>query len=127
MAYSLNFKKGVNAISRALRLLDSTLNLAVYSVIFKRLECIEIFNSPLGTDSDKIEKFMELIIPPFNAILLESTMSIVSSLSQILCERHNLIWLAKSKAGLVILTMLLSRAETLKQSTDLGEQDLSMW
>jgi DNA topoisomerase 2-associated protein PAT1 len=52
---------------------------------------------------------------------------------RIILERHNLLWFAKSRVGLVILTMMLSRAELLKQgvvspeSGQLPEQELGMW
>jgi hypothetical protein len=48
-------------------------------------------------------------------------------------ERHNIVWMAKSKIGLAFLTMFLSRAEMLKQLAPQqgpeapSEQDLFLW
>ncbi len=60
-------------------------------------------------------------------------MSILIALMRIILERHNLVWLAKSRVGLVFLTMLLSRAEIVKQSASIedevsvSESELVMW
>lgn len=73
---------------------------------------------------------MNYILPTLTTIINDATLSTIASLMRIILERHNLLWLAKSRVGLVIQTMILSRAELLKQGslTDLlNEQELQGW
>lgn len=65
-------------------------------------------------------------------------MEVIANLTRTILERHNLLWFAKSRVGLVILTMIFSRAELLKQggggsplndepTANLSDQELGMW
>ncbi len=80
---------------------------------------------------------MNYILPTLTNIVNEANMQVIAALMRIILERHNLFWFAKSRVGLVILTMFLSRAEMLKQGestptateaeTPLPEQELALW
>jgi DNA topoisomerase 2-associated protein PAT1 len=59
---------------------------------------------------------MTHIFPVFTTIITEAEMGILLVLMRIVLERHNLIWLASCRVGLVLLTMILSRAEMVKQN-----------
>ena len=65
---------------------------------------------------------MNNILPVFTNIISDADMSILSVFMRIVLERHNLVWLAKSRVGLVLLTMILSRAELVKQNLS-GEEN----
>jgi DNA topoisomerase 2-associated protein PAT1 len=130
----LNYPKGLKAAHRALSLLDIQPSLGFFSLLFKRIECLDITNTQLGKEREKVESFMTNIFPSLTNILSESTIPILNALMQIILERHELKWLIKSRVGLVVLTMMLSRAELLKQQntstpdqTPISEDDLSMW
>jgi DNA topoisomerase 2-associated protein PAT1 len=84
---------------------------------------------------------MTHILPVFTSIVTEADMSVLVVLMRIVLERHNLVWLAQCRVGLVLLTMILSRAELVKQSSSspaegetveenhvgLSDSDSSMW
>ncbi|KAI8897765.1 topoisomerase II-associated protein PAT1-domain-containing protein [Globomyces pollinis-pini] len=130
---SMNIQKGLIAISRALSKLNQKQTLGIFSTLLTRLECLNVCNSGLGKDTEKVEAFMSHILPSLVHVIADSTLTVVSSLMKIILDRHNLIWLAKSRVGLVILTVMLSRAETLQQAVvspildPPSEQELSMW
>lgn len=51
---SLNHIKGLKAASRALSILNTQQCLGFYSIIFKRFECLNVCNYPLGTETEKV-------------------------------------------------------------------------
>ena len=99
-----------------------------YSTLFSRLESLDVCNVGTGVVSDKVDHFMSQAIPPLVNLLADVPLGILNSFMKILLERHNLVWLARSRTGLAIFTMILSRAEILKQGTPLpSDQELGMW
>jgi DNA topoisomerase 2-associated protein PAT1 len=91
------------------------------------MECLEVCNLSLGEKSDSVDHFLETLLPILSEIVSESPLSVVSSLVQIILERHNLIWVAKSRIGLEILTLFLSKAELLKSADNVDEKELQAW
>ncbi|KAJ1332829.1 hypothetical protein BSLG_008458 [Batrachochytrium salamandrivorans] len=126
-----NFTKGIRAFLRSLRFLDSDQVMRMLSVLLIRFECLKVSNISTGTNSDEVDIFMSLVISLLVGVVSDASMIAVISLARIVLERHNMAWFAKSKAGLSILTMLLSRAEVLKQGAAghslPSDQELGMW
>ena len=52
---SLNHLKGLQAANRGLNILDTKQNLGFFSIMFKRLECLNVCNYTLGEESEKVE------------------------------------------------------------------------
>jgi Topoisomerase II-associated protein PAT1 len=50
----LNRSKGLEAVSRGLLLLDAKQSLGFFSVLFKRIECLNVMNFALGKNSEKV-------------------------------------------------------------------------
>jgi hypothetical protein len=50
----LNRLKGLEAVSRGLLLLDAKQSLGFFSVLFKRIECLNVMNFALGKNSEKV-------------------------------------------------------------------------
>jgi hypothetical protein len=124
----------LKATQRALSHLGLQPALGFFSLVFKRFECLDVANIVLGQEREKVELFMNSLFPTLTSILNESNLPVLNTLMQIMLERHDLQWLAKSRVGLVILTMILHRAELLKQGTQSpatsggpSEEDLGMW
>jgi hypothetical protein len=124
---ALNYRKGLHIIGRVLDILDTAQNLGYFSILFKRLECSDVCNIILGKKTNQVEEFMNNILPALTAVFGESSFRTVCSLIQIILERHNLIWLAGSRVGLVIMTMILSRAEILKQGSNGLKEENNAW
>jgi DNA topoisomerase 2-associated protein PAT1 len=67
------------------------------------------------------------IVPVLVKFISETSLTVINSYVRVILERHNLLWIVKSKPGLAIMTMLLSRAEILKQGSERLETELSLW
>ncbi|KAI8989976.1 topoisomerase II-associated protein PAT1-domain-containing protein [Pilobolus umbonatus] len=64
---------------------------------------------------EEVELFMNIVVPPLLTIIAESQLSVVSKLLETMLRSNEITEIAQSKPGLAFLTMLLSRAEILKQ------------
>ncbi|KAI8906464.1 topoisomerase II-associated protein PAT1 [Gorgonomyces haynaldii] len=118
----LNYNKGMKILSRVFRFMSPDQIFAVYSTIFTRLECLDVING----DKEETEIFLSTVVPQFVTLASDLGFGRVNQLMSILLERHNMVWMCKSSCGLSLLTVLLSRAETLKQE-GAKEQEQSAW
>ena len=119
----------MKAIPRILRFMNNDQILAVFSTLLTRLECLDVCNTPLGENKDEILAFMNHVLPAFVAVISDASLAIMNSLAKIILERHNIVWVCKNRVGLALLTVLLSRAETLKQATgeNNSDPDVVLW
>lgn len=58
---SLNHTKGLIAANRALSHLDTKQSLGFFSIFFNRLECLNVCNYKLGSETEKVFYIQELI------------------------------------------------------------------
>ncbi|KAI8928650.1 topoisomerase II-associated protein PAT1-domain-containing protein [Entophlyctis helioformis] len=127
----LNYPKGSKVLARAIRFLTREQVLGIFSTILQRFECLDVSNIPTGTHKPEVETFMANVVPLLVSIVSEAPLVIINSLMRVVLERHNMVWFAKNRAGLALLTMFLSRAEILKQvatnAPPPSEQELGMW
>lgn len=68
------------------------------------------------TMRDEVELFLATVIPPLFAHISESPLNIIMGLLGLVLDRTNMHVVARSKVGMSLLTILISRAELLKQS-----------
>ncbi|KAJ3092522.1 hypothetical protein HK102_006299 [Quaeritorhiza haematococci] len=139
LAYFLAYNKGKKVIPRLLRFLTPDQTLQFTTVLLTRLESIDVCSIPTGTPSEDVDLFTANVVPPLVGFVSEVPLSVVNALTRTLLERHNVVWVVKSKVGLAVLTMLLSRAEILKQTAAASgggaggqpmtptEADLAVW
>jgi len=128
LTHFLHYAKGKKIISRALKNLNPALQIAFVKTLCKRLEGLDACHVPIGQKTNGgVELFMQSVIPVFVQVINELDLENVNQLTRILFERHPCLWLVKSKVGLAILAMLLSRAEIVKSSSGQGEQILENW
>ncbi|KAI9205767.1 topoisomerase II-associated protein PAT1 [Polychytrium aggregatum] len=137
LAYFLSYPKGKRIFPRVTRFLLLDQMIVLFTALLSRLESLDVCNLPCTANGEKpheeVEIFMTNCLPPLVGLVSELPMHILNSCMRLLLERHNMVWLAKSKVGLAILTMFLSRAEILKQGgAQQGvphptESDLAVW
>ncbi|KAJ3247923.1 hypothetical protein HDU78_002676 [Chytriomyces hyalinus] len=132
--YFLSYSKGKKAFSRLVPYLTPDQMFAALSTLFSRAESLDVCNMPAGSQDEAIELFASTVVPTLVSFISEVPLQVVNAFLRILLERHNMVWLAKSKAGLAFLALLLSRAEILKQGGGLqqglrppGADDLALW
>jgi len=74
---------------------------------------------------EEVELFSHAVMPPLFAHISESPLNIIIGLLGLVVDRTNMAVVARTKIGMSLLTMLISRAELLKQSTP--EMNLVDW
>jgi len=74
---------------------------------------------------EEVELFLGTVIPPLFAHVSESPLNIIIGLLGLILDRTNMHTVARSKVGMSLLTILISRAELLKQSAP--EMDAADW
>ncbi|KAJ3196641.1 hypothetical protein HK101_008218 [Irineochytrium annulatum] len=132
--YFLSYGKGKRLIPRIIRLLTPEQILVMLTTILARAEGLDVCNMPAGTTDEQVDLFVTNVVPCMVAFVSEVPLHVVNACTRILLERHNMVWLARSRVGLAFLTMLLSRAEILKQGGGAAQglappsaEDLSLW
>ncbi|KNE60025.1 hypothetical protein AMAG_05465 [Allomyces macrogynus ATCC 38327] len=65
---------------------------------------------------DATEQFMHYVVPPLVQFIADAPWNVVQSCLEVLLDRNDVVRLGASRAGLVVLTMLISRAEILHQT-----------
>ena len=76
---------------------------------------------------EEIEVFANHVLPPLLGYVYEAPMSVVIGLLAIVLDRVDIRAVSMTKIGLQFLAMFFSRAEILKQSGQLDEQDIRDW
>ena len=74
---------------------------------------------------EEVELFVHQVLPPLFAHIDESKLNIVIGLLGLILDRTNLHVVARSQVGMSLLTILISRAELLKQTNP--EEDTGLW
>lgn len=100
---------------RIMRVLSPDFTLAVLNTLLSRFDGLDVCHIRTGVHNDEVELFMQTIIPTFVSYVSEVNLTKVNSFMRTILERHHCRWLTSSKVGLAVMTMLLSRAEILKQ------------
>lgn len=74
---------------------------------------------------DEIELFAHTVMPPLFSHISDAPLNIIIGLLGLIIDRTNLHVVARSKIGMSLLTILISRAELLKQSAP--EMNVTEW
>jgi DNA topoisomerase 2-associated protein PAT1 len=121
----LSHAKGKKAIPRIFRHLDEQQRLTMLTLIVIHLDYLDVIrdayppadNTPLPPRvKEEIELFSAAVMPPLFSYVNEAPLSIIIGLLGLVLDRTHVQSIARTKIGVGILTMLISRAELLKQS-----------
>lgn len=120
----LSHAKGKKAIPRLFRHIDEQERITVVTMIVVHLDGLSVVNQAIAAPEEplnpavreEVELFSATVLPPLFAHMSESPLNIIIGLLGLILDRTNLHVVARSKIGLSLLTILISRAELLKQS-----------
>lgn len=87
-------------------------------------------NSPLPSRvKEEVELFSQAVMPPLFSYVNEAPLNIIIGLLGLVLERTHVQAIVRTKIGLSILTMLISRAELVKQqqAQAQGSDDWQQW
>lgn len=127
----LSHPKGKKAIPRVFRLIDQEQRVTILTMIVVHLDQLDVIRNgrsppgdsqPAATMREEIELFMQTVMPCLLGYVGEAPLNIVSGLLQLVMEHTNIVNIVMTKVGLGVLTMLLSRAEIVKEA-GIAEQE----
>ncbi|KAI0219563.1 DNA topoisomerase 2-associated protein pat1 [Massospora cicadina] len=115
---------GKKVLPRMLRYLSPDQTLSFITALLANLEELNVCRNgvcpPKGRLSpamlEEVELFLLSVCPLVLNYVSEAPLVTVNGLLGLLTERNSVVWLSRSKVGLAILTLFLTRIETLRQS-----------
>ena len=132
----LSYAKGKKAIPRIFRHIDHEQRLTILTIIMVHLNVLDVTHQgqPLLNGAqlsarmrDEIELFAQAVMPSLFTIVNEAQLNVVSGLLNLILDRTNIRNIARTKIGMGILTMLISRAELVKQAEISNDQEWEVW
>lgn len=132
----LSHPKGKKLIPRVFRQIDDQQRLTIITMIMVHLDQLDVVRLacqavpetplPLGVRHD-IELFSQAVMPALFAYAADAPFGLIIGLVGLITDRVNVAAVARTKIGLGLLTMFISRAELVKQSGNASESDLEQW
>ncbi|KAI9679456.1 MAG: hypothetical protein M1817_005478 [Caeruleum heppii] len=132
----LSFAKGKRAIPRIFRHIDQEQRVIILTMVVVHIGILDVVRLAIPKAGEyqlptalreEVELFSQTVMPSLFGSVNESPLSIAVGLLGILLDRASIGTVARTKIGLSILTMLLSRAEILKQGAKPDEQEWEQW
>ncbi|KAK8106421.1 DNA topoisomerase 2-associated protein p.t1.c1 [Apiospora kogelbergensis] len=133
----LSYPKGKKAIPRVFRQLSHTQRTTILTMIVVHLDQLDVVHGaqvqtgePINMSAamrESIETFSMAVMPSLFNLLNETELHIVSGVLGIITQRVNIDSIARTRIGISVLTMILSRAEIIKESGLANEQSWQQW
>ena len=132
----LSFSKGKKAFPRIFRQIDQEQRVIILTMIVVHLDQLDVIRraqiSPGETQPslaarEEIELFSHAVMPSLLGYVSEAPIDIMIGLLGLIIGHTNVLVISKTKIGLGILTMLLSRAELVKESGIVSDHDWQEW
>ncbi|KAJ1976645.1 DNA topoisomerase 2-associated protein pat1 [Dimargaris xerosporica] len=129
----LSVSKGKKLIPRIYQHLDADQVLRFVMTLVTNFESLDVCRSSFefglsGTISAAITEenqlFMNAVLPPMVAFINDAPLSTVNTLLNLFIDRNSVPWVARSKVGLSLLTVFISRGEVLRLQ-DAPAEDLA--
>lgn len=126
----LSFGKGMKAMPRVFRHISHEQRTTILTIIIVHLDQLVVVRQGIlqageielnNSVRESIEIFSLSVMPPLFSYLNETGLDIVSGIMGLLLNL-NIDLIARTRIGLSMLTMILSRAELIKQSGTVSEQ-----
>lgn len=132
----LSFAKGKKAIPRVFHQIDQEQRVTILTMIVVHLDQLDVVreaqlasgeSQPPPQVREEIELFSQAVMPCLLGYVSEAPINIVIGLLGLLIDHTNLATVVHAKIGLGMLTMLLSRAELVKESGSVSDPDWQQW
>jgi DNA topoisomerase 2-associated protein PAT1 len=131
----LSFSKGKKAIPRVFRHITGEQKTTILTMIVVHLDQLDVVREGLipqgdvqlnSSTRDKVELFSLAVMHTLFGYLNDADLAIVAGLLGLIISRTNTDLISRTRIGVSMLTMLLSRAELIKQSGG-NEQEWENW
>ncbi|CAJ2512393.1 Uu.00g054080.m01.CDS01 [Anthostomella pinea] len=133
----ISYPKGKKAIPRVFRHLSHTQRTTILTMIVIHLDQLDVVRGaqvqtgePITLDAasrERIEVFSSAVMPSLFQLLNESELDIVTGVLGLITQNLNVDLVARTRIGVSMLTMILSRAELIKQAGQSNERTWQQW
>lgn len=132
----LSFSKGKKAIPRVFRHITQEQRTTILTMIVVHLDQLDVVRQALlapgetqlnASIRENIELFSLAVMPSLFAFLNEAGLDIVDALLALIMAKTNIEIDARTRIGVSMLTMILSRAELIKQATTVDDREWNHW
>ncbi|KAI0460286.1 topoisomerase II-associated protein PAT1 [Xylaria acuta] len=133
----MSYPKGKRAIPRVFRYLSPTQRTTILTMIIIHLDQLDVVRGaqvqtgePISHDAatrERIELFSLAVMPSLFQLLNESDLDIVTGVLGLITQNINVDLVARTRIGVSMLTMILSRAELIKQAGQTNEHSWQQW
>ncbi|KAI4137177.1 MAG: hypothetical protein L6R39_007435 [Caloplaca ligustica] len=132
----LSYPKGKKAIPRIFRHIDQEQRLTILTMIAVHLNVLDVIRlmqpqangvQPSAGAREEVELFCQAVMPSLFGYINEAPLQIIMGLLGVILDRSNMQAIAQTKVGLEILTILISRAELIKQAEDSNNEEWEQW
>lgn len=129
----LSYPKGKKAIPRIFNHIDENQRLTILTMIMVHLDILDVIRQaqpgaqPSSMSREQVDLFLQAVMPSLFSYVTEAPLNIVIGLLGLVIERVNLNSVARTRVGLEVLTMLLSRAAIVKATEATDDQTWEQW
>ncbi|PWY79271.1 topoisomerase II associated protein [Aspergillus heteromorphus CBS 117.55] len=132
----LSYPKGKKAIPRIFRHIDQEQRVTILTMIVVHLDSLDVVRraqpvpgetQPSLAVREAIELFSQAVMPSLLGYVNEAPFNIIIGLLGLVIAQTHVQMVAKTRIGLGVLTMLLSRAEIVKEAGQATERDWQQW
>ena len=119
----LSYPKGKKAIPRIFSHINETQRLTILTMIILHLDILDVIRlaqpQPSGAQPsliirEQVDLFLQAVMPSLFSYVTEAELDMVIGMLGLVTERVNLSAVARTRVGLELLTMILSRAAIIK-------------
>ena len=128
----LSYPKGKKAIPRIFNHIDENQRLTILTLVLIHLDIIDVVrlaqpqphgSQPSAMAREQIDLFLQTVMPCLFSYVTEAPLVVVIGMLGLATERLNMIAVARTRVGLEMLTMILSRAAIIK-AVEAPEDDI---
>lgn len=132
----LSYPKGKKAIPRIFHHLDQEQRVTILTMIVVNLDTLDVVRlaqlhfgeaQPTVAVREAVDLFSQAVMPSLLGYVNEAPFNIIIGLLGLVIAQTHVQLVARTKTGLGILTMLLSRAEIVKEAGQAAERDWQQW
>ncbi|KIW21536.1 hypothetical protein PV08_02116 [Exophiala spinifera] len=132
----LSFAKGKKAIPRVFHQIDQEQRVTILTMIVVHLDQLDVIrdarlapgeSQPSPAVREEIDLFSQTVMPCLMQYVSEAPINIIVGLLGLLIDHTNVVQVAHTKIGVAMLTMLLTRAEIVKESGGVSDEEWQQW
>ncbi|KAH9897141.1 topoisomerase II-associated protein PAT1 [Xylariomycetidae sp. FL2044] len=133
----ISYAKGKRALQRVFRHLNHEQRKTILTMLVVHLDQLDVVRGcPVRTGEpvtvnaatrESIETFSQAIMPGLFMLFNELGLQIVTGVLDLILQSTNIDLVARTRIGISLLTMILSRAELIKQSGQANEKEWHQW